>query len=89
MKKLLDSYGIEADQSFNGANALDVVVAKTSKKSSCCCPHYLLILMDIDMPIMNGYEATQAIFDHYRESFTHPVTPPVISACTAYVSNED
>lgn len=90
MKKLLVSYGVEADQSFNGANALDVVIARTSqKKSSCCCPHYTLILMDIDMPVMNGYEATQAIFDHYRESFKHSVVPPVISACTAYDSSED
>ena len=30
-----------------------------------CHPDYSLILMDIDMPVMNGYETTQEIIDYY------------------------
>lgn len=50
MEMLLGS-GIQIDIAFNGQEALD----KALKKS------YALIMMDIDMPIMNGYEATKNI----------------------------
>jgi CheY-like chemotaxis protein len=45
--------------------------------------------MDIDMPIMNGYESTQAILQFYAAYFKYPLKPPVISACTAFVSHDD
>ncbi|EAR88385.2 ATPase, histidine kinase-, DNA gyrase B (macronuclear) [Tetrahymena thermophila SB210] len=85
MIKLLQSYSIIADQAFDGQKALDLVIQKSK---NACCSHYRLILMDIDMPIMNGYQSTQAILDFYKQK--HPnVNPPIISACTAFVSNED
>jgi len=48
---ILEERGIKVDIATNGQEAL-----KKSKEK-----RYTLILMDIDMPIMNGYEATKRI----------------------------
>ena len=40
-----------------------------------------IITVDIDMPKMNGIEATKAILSFYNQL---KVDPPIISACTAY-----
>jgi CheY-like chemotaxis protein len=48
---LLEGSGINIDIASNGKEAVE--------KSSAV--HYSLIVMDIDMPIMNGYEATRSI----------------------------
>ncbi|RYG16103.1 MAG: response regulator, partial [Chitinophagaceae bacterium] len=54
MKKLLAKWDIIPDFSSNGAEA----VAAFNNK------HYDLILMDIHMPLMDGYEATAEIRKH-------------------------
>lgn len=56
----------------NGQEAVDMVKADSS---------FDLILMDLKMPIMNGYEATEKIRDL---GFTNPII-----AQTAYASIED
>ena len=52
--ELLSYTGVETDCAENGQVALEKV--KNSEAG-----HYDLILMDIQMPLMNGYEATRAI----------------------------
>lgn len=68
---VLDAMGLTQVSAFNGLEALQN--AKTQ--------HFDLILMDIDMPKMNGIEATLAI----REQLGH--LPPVI-ALTSYTREE-
>jgi len=48
---ILEGSGIKIDIAFNGQEAVE----KTRKKI------YSLIVMDIEMPIMNGYEASKII----------------------------
>lgn len=53
LDKILRSYDVEADRAANGQAAVQMVEAR---------PHpYDLIFMDIQMPLMNGYETTTAI----------------------------
>lgn len=44
--------------------------------------------MDIDMPVMNGYEATQLITQVFKENNISSLECPII-ACSAYVNPED
>ncbi|SFB02383.1 His Kinase A (phospho-acceptor) domain-containing protein [Acetitomaculum ruminis DSM 5522] len=54
VKRIMDSYNIEYDSAINGKEAVDIF-----EKSSI--GEFSAILMDIQLPIMNGYEATKAI----------------------------
>ena len=51
---ILTQHGFEVETAENGKEALDMVAASAHG-------HYDAILMDIQMPVMDGYEATRAI----------------------------
>lgn len=67
--ELLSMSGIETEEAFNGKEAVDMVTSKPAG-------YYDLILMDIQMPVMNGYEATRAIRASEREDLK---TIPIIA----------
>ena len=52
--EILNEYGFLVDTAENGAEAVEKV--KHSKPGN-----YDLVLMDVQMPVMNGYEATRQI----------------------------
>ncbi len=52
--ELLSSTGIQVEAADNGARAVEIFAASPEN-------HFDLILMDIQMPVMNGYEATRKI----------------------------
>jgi two-component system sensor histidine kinase/response regulator len=69
MKILLDAFGISADYVSNGRKAVEAMK----------CKNYELVLMDLQMPEMDGFEATRTIRDYEFARATHI---PII-ACTA------
>ena len=52
--EILNAYGFQVDTAENGAEAVEKVKNSTPGK-------YDLVLMDVQMPVMNGYEATKLI----------------------------
>lgn len=70
LAEVLRSLDIEFDQVENGREAIDAF-EKT---------HYDLILMDIEMPVMNGLETTKYI----REEMSIPKSRVMIVALTAH-----
>jgi PAS domain S-box-containing protein len=72
MKTLLDDYGFEREIAANGKIAIEKLQAKT----------YDIILMDLQMPEMNGFEATE-----YIRNTLHSKIP--IIALTADVTTVD
>ena len=76
--ELLSAYGAEVDTSDDGKQALKKFAASVSD-------YYDAILMDIQMPVMNGYEAARAI-----RACGHPQAECIpIIAMTANVFAED
>ena len=51
LKELLESEGMTCDTAFNGQEAVDKARSQ----------HYHIIMMDIRMPVMDGYQATREI----------------------------
>ena len=75
---ILEQYGIAVDHAENGRIGADKVkIAEAG--------HYSAVLMDIQMPVMNGYEATRAIRSFPGEYYQ---TLPII-AMSANAYDED
>jgi signal transduction histidine kinase/CheY-like chemotaxis protein len=78
---MLAKLGYSAQTAVNGHEAVDWV--NKSIKSQQDAPHFAVVLMDANMPVMDGYGATEAILKH------HGAAAPPIIALTASVLEED
>lgn len=75
---LLEDAGFEVEQAVDGKDAVD-------RLSKADPGHYQLVLMDIQMPVMNGYEAAAIV-----RSMSDPVVSHIpILAVTADAFDED
>lgn len=76
--ELLEMMGVESEQATNGKEAVEMFEASS-------VGYYDIILMDIQMPVMNGYEASSAIRKLERED---ALTIPIIAlSANAFVSD--
>ena len=69
------------DRAYNGLEALTKVREAYFKGSHL----YGLILTDISMPVMDGFEATEEIREFHRKN---KLPQPMIVACTGHVEEE-
>ena len=76
--EILSMSGAQVETAENGQEAVEMV--KASSKG-----YYDLILMDLQMPIMNGYEATSAIRDMNREDIRN--IPIVAMTANAFLED--
>jgi len=73
----LKKFGCRTDIAINGKEAVDAVMQNT----------YDLVFMDCQMPVMDGYEATEAIRSHEAENGNKAKS--VIIALTAHALEEE
>ncbi|CAD8109891.1 unnamed protein product [Paramecium primaurelia] len=78
LKALLLHYKIQADQAYDGYQAIEIVKKQTQKH----CQFYALIFMDIEMPGINGFQATKEILEITQSSTQ-------IVMCSAYDTEEN
>jgi signal transduction histidine kinase/DNA-binding response OmpR family regulator len=77
-KEMLENVGLTVDISENGKEAVDILIAHEPYYYDC-------VLMDVQMPVMNGYEATRCIRQEARED----LQKVIILAMTADAFAED
>ncbi len=80
LRELLADTGVVIDEAFDGAQALDMFEQSPAHT-------YDLIFMDIQMPVMDGYEATQAIRRLPREDAK--AVPIIAMTANAYQEDVD
>jgi PAS domain S-box-containing protein len=83
MRTVLDDYGFESDIAANGKIAIDMLKEK----------EYNIILMDLQMPVMNGFEATSYIRNTIKSTIpiialTADVTTVDLEKCTTVGIND-
>ena len=64
--------GAQVDHAENGQEALDALLQHEPN-------HYDLVFMDIQMPVMNGYEATRAIRAAAKEGRSDLAELPIVA----------
>jgi signal transduction histidine kinase/CheY-like chemotaxis protein len=72
IKKMLSKYKVEADIAVGGLNAMEFIREQKN--------HYDLILMDIEMPVKDGYQTTDDIRQYEREQDLSPCKIVAVSA---------
>ncbi|EAS02541.2 response regulator receiver domain protein (macronuclear) [Tetrahymena thermophila SB210] len=84
LQKIIQQFQFDLITFSDGDQAIEYI--KSQFFSECCCSPQM-ILMDIEMPIKNGYETVKEIIQFYKSLQYSNI--PVIVACTAYVGQED
>jgi CheY-like chemotaxis protein len=72
IKKMLSKYKVEVDIAVGGLNTMEFI--REQKK------HYDLILMDIELPVKDGYQTTDDIRQYEREQGLSPCKIVAVSA---------
>ncbi|MFZ2295198.1 MAG: response regulator, partial [Polaromonas sp.] len=80
---MLTKLGYEAATALNGREAVDRVAASLRKGTGEVPRQYAAILMDVNMPVMDGFAASRLIISSHGSA-----APPII-ALTASVLEED
>ncbi|CAD8116531.1 unnamed protein product [Paramecium sonneborni] len=84
IEALLQQHKVKMDSAYNGQQAIEKI---KQKLNSLCCKTYKLIFMDIEMPIKNGYQASQDITEILIQENLNEQCAIVM--CSAYNGNEN
>ncbi len=86
LQNYLKSLRLVADEALNGLEAINKVMQKAKNP---CCRGYKLVVMDLNMPLMGGVEATQVIKEKARNGEIPETTVVALSAETLNPEEED
>ncbi|CAK66470.1 unnamed protein product (macronuclear) [Paramecium tetraurelia] len=88
LSHIVKQLGYDVDYAFNGQQAIEKIEVQLANRcNTSTCIGYKCILMDINMPIMSGWEAVQRIRQmEYKIKLTRTI--PII-AVTAFCSIQD
>lgn len=79
----LKSMGLTFEEAENGRIAIEKVKKRLASKSRCRCRKYKLILMDINMPEMDGTAATNALIELFHKE--KAARAPIVAVTAANI----
>ena len=85
LESILKSFNVNIDTAYHGQIAIEKVLERNGF-SNDPKNNYKLILMDFNMPVMNGHQATQKLKEMMKEGKIKKVK---IVGCTAYNTKND
>jgi CheY-like chemotaxis protein len=59
--RMLKFYNLESVEAVNGKEAVQIIRTSQNVTGDSNAPHFGLILMDLQMPVMDGYEAMESL----------------------------
>ena len=77
LETFIKATNIQCDKAMNGIEAIEAIQKRLNLN---CCGYYSLILMDISMPFMDGFQATKII--RSKEMSLNKTSVPIV-ACSA------
>ena len=83
---ILKKIGFKIQKAFDGMEAIEKVIEKFKEKCNPSCQGFKLILMDYNMPVMGGIEATKKLIEMMNAGEINKI--PIV-ACTAFGAKED
>lgn len=86
LELMLRNLKLNCEKAINGHKALEIIRSRL-KNPRNCCKCFNLVLMDYQMPIMDGIEATKELMDmmHHGELSSNLI----IIGCTAFVGKDE
>ncbi|KAL4438307.1 hypothetical protein ABPG74_009730 [Tetrahymena malaccensis] len=92
-RMLQQFFNVPIDKAFDGKQAYEKICYRyqQNKPIQSChkCLRYEIVFMDIEMPILNGYEVMKELTDFFSESKIHKEDFPYIVACTAHGGDQE
>lgn len=85
MQNMMKTFGLTIAQAHNGQEAVKIALKRAINKCSPDCQFFKLVLMDLSMPVMDGFEATIKLKEMM---LVHEIPPVPIIACTAFVDTD-
>ena len=85
--KMIEALGVRYQTAYNGELAIQAVEAAEKARMNCLiCNNFSLIMMDCNMPVMDGYKATRILKEKMRDG---EITEIPIIACTSFCKENE
>ena len=66
LENMLNLVGVKVEKAENGQEAVEMFM--DNRQKCCCKTWYKLVLMDLDMPVMDGFQAAEKIIEYQKRN---------------------
>lgn len=86
LEQNLSKFRVTCDWAFHGQQALEKIMHRQTHRCCDSCKQYAVLFIDLNMPVMDGFEASKAIKEKIK---LKEIDDLKIIACTAFIQESD